>query len=216
MPRPSKPLVTRESAARVALALIDASGLEGFSLPRLAREMGVSTPALYHHFSDRADVLGEVARLVLSEAATPPEPEDPARWQEWVVQLSLNLRDAVLRHRKAAPVLFQFLPRDLVTLRYEQGAAFFSRAGIPQRLHIELMDGIEKLSLGAILAEAMQPRDKVQDIFPVPDAAAFPLLAAAKRENPFSAADLHREALLSFMRGVRQREDSTTGRRARE
>lgn len=195
--------VTRESAGRAALQLIDEAGLEAFSLPKLAKRLGISSPSLYHHFVDRNEILAVVARLVYDEALAPSKPRRLEEWPQWVVQNSMNLREAVLKHRNAAPVLLQFLPRDLVTRRYDDGAAFFGFAGVPVHLHIELLDGIEKFSLGAIVAEAMRPAEKLDEIFPV-DPEQFPALAEAIEANKFTAAQLHAEALMSFLRGVMQ------------
>ena len=52
MARPSKPLISRDACARAALEIIDAEGLDALSLERLATEIGVRAPSLYHHFAD--------------------------------------------------------------------------------------------------------------------------------------------------------------------
>lgn len=59
MARPSQPLIDRERVIETALSLIDAEGLAASSLPRRARELGVKTPSLYHHFDDRAEIMAE-------------------------------------------------------------------------------------------------------------------------------------------------------------
>ena len=60
MPRPSSPLISRDAVVEASLRIIDADGLDAFSLPRLARELSVQTPSLYYHFRDRADILRTV------------------------------------------------------------------------------------------------------------------------------------------------------------
>ena len=43
-----------------ALEVIDADGLDAMSLERLADELGVKAPSLYHHFHDKAEILAAV------------------------------------------------------------------------------------------------------------------------------------------------------------
>ena len=69
---------------------------------------------MYHHFTDRNELLGQVAHLVVDGAVRPPWPTRRQDWQQWVLESSLNLREAVLRHPNAAPVLLQFPPACLL------------------------------------------------------------------------------------------------------
>lgn len=204
-------LITRQGAARAALELIDEAGLESFSLPQLARRVGVSSPSLYHHFADRSEVLAAVARLVYEEAVMPRFPRSVDDWPDWVVQTSVNLRRAVLRHANAAPILLQFLPRDLVTQRYDIGSEFLRLAGVPLELHIELLDGIEKISLGGVVAEALRPPAKRSEVFPLADPDEFPSLAAAMAANEHSTAELHEQIIRSFLHGVITRGTDRSG-----
>ena len=57
MARPRSPLISRETAIRAGLEVIDELGLDAFSLPLLAKRLGVKAPSLYHHFRDKSDVL---------------------------------------------------------------------------------------------------------------------------------------------------------------
>ena len=65
--RPSKPLISRETAAKAALDVIDEVGLDKLSLDRVAKKLRVQPPSLYHHFSDKAELMAEVARLILTD-----------------------------------------------------------------------------------------------------------------------------------------------------
>lgn len=51
----------RESALREATRAIGAEGLEVLSLRKVASALGVSPPALYHHFRDKNDLLCAIA-----------------------------------------------------------------------------------------------------------------------------------------------------------
>jgi AcrR family transcriptional regulator len=51
-----------------ALTLIDAEGLESLSMRRLGTSLGVEAMALYHHFSNKGELLDGVTDLLLDEA----------------------------------------------------------------------------------------------------------------------------------------------------
>ena len=65
MGRPA--IITKERVAEVTLRIIDEEGLDAVSIERIASELGVRGPSLYHHFADKAAILTEVARLVLGD-----------------------------------------------------------------------------------------------------------------------------------------------------
>ena len=83
--RPKQALITREAAAKAALAAIDAEGLENFSLNSVAKSMGVKAQSLYYHYKDKAALLAEVARLVLAES--PYDVLREGNWEENTVRL---------------------------------------------------------------------------------------------------------------------------------
>jgi AcrR family transcriptional regulator len=60
---PRAPL-TRESIVLEALELMDAEGVEGFSLRKLGARLGVSAPAIYRHFADKDDLCRSVVEYV--------------------------------------------------------------------------------------------------------------------------------------------------------
>lgn len=184
-----------------ALKIIDTEGLEAFSLPRLARELGVRAPSLYHHFTDRAEILEEVARTIILETVIPRKPATQD-WIEWFVALAMNFRRVILRHANAAPVLLQFLPRDLLVALYEDAAQYLLQVGVPADQHVLILDGLEKLTLGAAIAEAMrEPAERTQ-VFAHLDSENEPVLAAAVKADGRSVAELFGEAVRTFLRGV--------------
>ncbi|GMV06126.1 MAG: hypothetical protein AMXMBFR53_24020 [Gemmatimonadota bacterium] len=57
----------REKILGCACELYLAHGLEGFSMRKLAREVGVTAPALYRHYENRDHVLADVVREAFRE-----------------------------------------------------------------------------------------------------------------------------------------------------
>src|SRR3954471_12807907 len=146
MPRPSIPMLSRPTVIAAALRIIDEEGLSACSTPRLAREFGVRAPSLYHHFADRADIMSEVARLVVRETKLPPRVATD-HWTDWFVTLAMNFRRTILRHPNVAPILLEFWPRDLLTPLYDNASGVLHQAGVPVEVHALILDGLETLTI---------------------------------------------------------------------
>jgi AcrR family transcriptional regulator len=202
MARPSKPLISKASAVAASIEIIDQEGLDAFSLPRLAKQLGVSAPSLYHHFADKNAILTAVARHIGGEAVIRPRMKPGPDWPEYFVKLALNLRQSVLRHRNAAPVLIEHLPRETLIGSFEEAAQFLTDSGVPVRMHIEILDGMETLCIGAVLTEAVHNMRGRRTLFPGVDPQSHPHLAAATKANDMSVKDLFAQRIRSFLLGV--------------
>ncbi|MQY26052.1 TetR family transcriptional regulator [Nocardia aurantia] len=201
MPRPSKPLISRSAAVAAALEIIDTEGLDAFSVPRLAKHLGVQAPSLYYHFADKAELMSAIALHVIGDVSLPRRKPGPD-WPEYFVTLGLNFRTGILRHRNAAPVLLEALPRTVLLRRYEDAAQFLTASGVPDHLHVQILDGMERLTLGAVLTEAVRSPSSRATIFPNVDPASQPALARALAANDRTSKRLYEEMIRSFLHGV--------------
>ncbi|NDK90476.1 TetR family transcriptional regulator [Gordonia desulfuricans] len=202
MARPSKPLISRSAAVEASIDIIDSEGLEAFSLPRLAKHLGVRAPSLYHHFADKNEILTEVARHIGGTAVRSPRRRPGPDWPEFFVTLAVNFRQSILRHRNAAPVLLEHLPRELFSSTYEETSRFLTESGVPSRLHVQILDGMEKIALGAALIEATRPASSRSTIFPNVTEDSQPELAAALAANELTQKQLFEAMVRSFLHGI--------------
>ena len=153
MPRPSQPLISRDAAVAAALRLIDEQGYESFSLEKLAREMGVRSPSLYHHFTNKSDLLTEAARALLSGVPLPDGPA-PGGWRDWFVLLCRDTYRLILRHPRAAGLLFGHFPNTVIMPSHERGARVLAEAGVAAQDRWVVMRGLERLVFGMAFADA--------------------------------------------------------------
>ncbi|MEW2546403.1 TetR/AcrR family transcriptional regulator [Streptomyces sp. NPDC047002] len=106
MARPRKPLLSTERIVAAAGALIDAEGLDALSTRRLAAELGVSGPSLYHHFRTKDELLDAVADAVSAQVDLSMFAEDDGRdWRTALHDWAVSYRAALADHPHLVPVL---------------------------------------------------------------------------------------------------------------
>jgi TetR/AcrR family transcriptional regulator, tetracycline repressor protein len=201
MPRPASPLISHDAVVEASLRIIDREGLDAFSLPRLARELNVAAPSLYHHFADRADIVRTVARAIVLQTRL-PDPAACPTWVDWFVGISLAFRRAVLSHRNAAPILLEFMPRDLLVRNYEIGIRILAEIGVPPGQRILVIDGLDTLTLGASLAAAAKSPAQAGQVFASVNPDTEPMLAQELAGNRRTAEELFAASVRSFLAGA--------------
>lgn len=83
--------------------ILNASGLEGLTLRKLASRLEVKAPALYWHFASKQALLDAMAARVLRESMEETRDLDElADWREWAGAYYVRLRSVLLRYRDGA------------------------------------------------------------------------------------------------------------------
>jgi len=85
-----------------ALAVLDSHGLADLTMRRLAADLGLQPSALYHHFANKQTLLAAVADELLARGRRSPR---SGAWDERVVAVCVELRDAMLAYRDGADVV---------------------------------------------------------------------------------------------------------------
>lgn len=123
--------LNRERVLRAAMELADESGIEGLSMRKLGRRLGVEAASLYNHVSDKDDLLDEMADLVAAEIGVPA---DDADWKEAMRRRACSARDTFLRHPWAIGVMDSRRQMGPALLAYADGVlGTLLRAGFTPR-----------------------------------------------------------------------------------
>jgi AcrR family transcriptional regulator len=88
--RLSRPLVLQ-----AAVVLADRGGLDGFSMRRLAQELGVVPMALYKHVANKDELLDGMVDMVFGEIESPAIDDD---WRSAMRRRAISVREALTRH----------------------------------------------------------------------------------------------------------------------
>jgi AcrR family transcriptional regulator len=125
--------LSREAIVDAALAIVDAEGLAGLSMRRLAQELGTGPASLYAHVAGKDELLQLLIDRVAGEIEV-PEP-DPARWQEQLKDFARQMRRVLAAHRDLAGASLANIPTGPHAMRATDGMLGILRAGgLPDRV----------------------------------------------------------------------------------
>ncbi|GAA4586631.1 TetR/AcrR family transcriptional regulator [Planotetraspora phitsanulokensis] len=161
MPRPNHSERTRAQIVEAAVALLDAEGLEALSTRRLAAELGVRGPTLYHYFADKNSLLEAVRDRIAAEIWTGVESRladiESGDWERVLRGYVDGALSAMARHPRAIGLMALGAATRQSTLRgYETMLTRLTECGWPLGLAWQIFLAAENLMLSAAL-EAGQP-----------------------------------------------------------
>ena len=90
--------LNRPLVLEAAVALADANGLDGFSMRRLAPELGVVPMALYKHVANKDELLDGMVDIVFGEIESPPIDDD---WRSAMRGRAISAREALKRQSRS-------------------------------------------------------------------------------------------------------------------
>ncbi|MFF7264501.1 TetR/AcrR family transcriptional regulator C-terminal domain-containing protein [Streptomyces sp. NPDC008159] len=148
MGRPRTPLLDRERITTTALELVDAQG--DFSVPQIARRLGVQTGSVYHHVDGR-DGIVELLRERVTEGIDVSALE-LRPWDEALAAWARSYRAAFAAHPRAIPLLMTSPVRaPRVLEQYERAVTLLLDAGFPLADVMPVLVALENVVLGSAL-----------------------------------------------------------------
>lgn len=156
MARPSVPLIVRPTVLQRALDLIEEVGYEQFSLPRLAKMLGVQPPSLYHHFASRAELLDEAARSVVGSADPPALDDITEPWPDLCLESARFFRDLILARPRVAPLIIHYLAVHGMPDTNDRAVRELNEHGISDHDARRVVEGLERVALGLISVEVQR------------------------------------------------------------
>jgi TetR/AcrR family transcriptional regulator, tetracycline repressor protein len=182
--QPSPAGLSRERIVAAALAIIDAEGVEGFSMRGLAQALGVYPTAIYWHVPNRNALLAEVVAHALAGIVPP---DDAGDWDLWLKELFRRYRGAVRRHPHLAALMgAQLVSNAGVSPAFvENVLAVLSLAGFTDQALVRAYNTVIALMVGFVTIEFAAA--------PVEDATAW----AASLKRAIADVDPDRHPLLA-------------------
>ncbi|MFP3579095.1 TetR/AcrR family transcriptional regulator C-terminal domain-containing protein [Arthrobacter sp. fls2-241-R2A-200] len=170
MARPRVPLISVDALVTAALELVDESG--DFSLPKLAKRIGVSQSSIYNHVSGREEILELMRGRIISES--PYDLDAADGWEAALGSIVRSYRDAFARHPRLAPLMvLQTVQDSQVLALYEDLAKVLEQAGFHGRDVVSAISTVDSFALGFALDLA------APDVVWAPPADGYPALTGA-------------------------------------
>lgn len=148
MARPKVPLISKREVVRTALEVIDTEGVQALTIRRLGAELNVNGASLYHHFSNKKDILLAVGRAVLADIQLPDE---SVRGIDWIVQLAKEERRVLRDHPEMIRLLGRGYLRISTVPGYRRTTELLTALKIPAEHHGAVIDMIQSLIVGSVL-----------------------------------------------------------------
>ena len=117
---------SRQDVVTAALRLLDAFGLDSFSMRRLAAELEVQPSALYHHVENKQELLGHLAGRIVGGVVVDAD----------LLSTCHRLRDAMLAVRDGAEVVATATAFRLGVSEFEAELARFASVDVARTLLI--------------------------------------------------------------------------------
>jgi AcrR family transcriptional regulator len=182
--------LTIDAIVETGLRIADEDGLDAVSMRRIAGELRVGTMSLYHHVSDKDELLELMADAISAELLVPGE--ILGDWRAALRALAHRTRDTFLRHPWLIDTAGQ---RPLVTpnqLRHiEQSIAIVAELDVDRDTAISMVMSVDDYTIGYVFrrsrfaagdrpAATDADRARVRDLL---DTGEFPRLAEVYRRQ---------------------------------
>jgi AcrR family transcriptional regulator len=146
--RPRRAVLDKDRIAEAAMAIVDETG--DFTLPELARRLGVQAASIYHYVDGRAGVIellrGRIGGLI-----------DPAPLERQPAEVALrayfrSYRDVFAAHARVLPLLATTTVRSPEVIpAYERVIALLRETGVPPGDVMAVLTAMENFILGSAL-----------------------------------------------------------------
>lgn len=124
-----EPPLSRERIVATAVELLDAQGLDGLTMRRLADRLGSGVMSLYWHVDSKEDVFDLALDQVLDYRGL-PEMAEPQNWRAEIVLMLEDWRAGMLRHPWSASLLPRRALGPNILSRLERMSRILSSAGV--------------------------------------------------------------------------------------
>jgi AcrR family transcriptional regulator len=150
--------LNRERLLHTAIAIADSAGITALTMRSLAQELDVKPMSLYHHVTNKEEILDGIIDVVFSEIELPP---DEVEWRSAMRQRAISARHVLARHPWATPLMESRRNPGPVTLGHHDAVIGILRRGgfsIPLTAHAYSL--LDSYIYGFALQEAGLPFDK--------------------------------------------------------
>ena len=156
-----------------AVALADRTGIESFTIRKLATELDVRPMTIYHHVANKEAILDGMVDIVFGEIEEPPTDTD---WKTAMRRRARSARIVLARHPWATPLMESRTSPGAATLRHHDAViGCFRRGGFSIAMTAHAYALVDAYIYGFALQEANLPATGGEDMADLAEAIIEPL-----------------------------------------
>jgi TetR/AcrR family transcriptional regulator, tetracycline repressor protein len=181
---PTKPTLSREYIADMALALVDDIGRDKFSMRKLGAKLGVDPMAVYRYFTDQEALFDGIAETLFTELDVESLPWHSA-WRDLAEQYVRRMRDALLAHPHAVTIFATRPVRSPAAIDTgNRMIELMTRSGFTPGRALQILRCLREFTIGHALTLAVhQLGGGRRSRKPPPDSPEYNLLARSADET---------------------------------
>jgi AcrR family transcriptional regulator len=164
--------LTQEAIVEAAIKVLDAGGLAGFSMRRVADALDTGAASLYWHVGSKDGLFDLIFEEVIGEQVGEVPEADPDQWREQLKEVARTMRRTILRHRDIVQLSVGRIPMGPNALRMSERVLAILRAGgVPDELAVHSYLLMISVVNGFTLDEAGYEQGAPEGAPPVDEAA---------------------------------------------
>ncbi|WP_330249219.1 TetR/AcrR family transcriptional regulator C-terminal domain-containing protein [Nocardia sp. NBC_00565] len=176
---PTRVVLNREYIAAIALAVIDETGLNGFSMRKLGAALGADPMAAYRHYADQQDLFDGIAAVMFDELELENLPWQ-ADWREMMRTYAHRLRSILTRHPHAVSIFATRPARSITAIDIgNRMITQLTASGFAPATALQLSRCLREFAIGHILSRTTGAAAGERSRKPAPDSPDYNGLAAA-------------------------------------
>lgn len=179
--------ISRDDIVRVALQLLDETGLDKLSTRMIAERLGVQQPAIYWHLKDKRALIDAMNAEMMRSKHDYRDARPDDDWKSYLTRHSLSFRQALLSFRDGARLHAGSRGEDSDADNGERQLQFLKEQGFEPGFALRMLVTLARFTVGSVLeeqAEAAYPPANLSD-----EEQDRPLLEAAFADYTSSSRD---------------------------
>jgi len=137
--------LTREAIVQAGIRILDAEGLAGVTMRRVAQELGTGPASLYAHVSNKDELCELMLEEITGEIRLPERPE-PERWKEQIKEVAVEAQRVFTAHRDITVISLGSIPLGPNQLAVTEFLLdLMLRVGVPLKIAAWALDGLGQL-----------------------------------------------------------------------
>jgi AcrR family transcriptional regulator len=156
-PRPLRGSLSREDILAAGLRIARRSDLRSLNMRELARELGVTPMAIYHHYESKSALIEGIIDRYVTETAVTQHEVDKADWHAWLKRTFLNIYQSWRDAPGVQPVLGSLTHFGPGLLRLiDDTVGVLLKAGLPKTEALHVFSALTSLTMGHAILQTMR------------------------------------------------------------